>query len=516
MSKPTDNTTGAGDGGQVNGLGAWLIATLAAGALYLGTMAPGVAWGDSGDAQVRVALGQLYDRTDLSRSHVPYYVLATAMSRLGIESARAANLVSAVAGALIIGNVAWILTMLVRRRAAVACGVFLLMFSHALWHLATVAEVMTLSVMLLSLELGLIVKFVRSRRPAWLVSALLVNGLGLATHNMSLLIWPAYVVLLVVCARTGRSVSRRALAAGAVAMLIGASPLIYVFVHGRADHGSAYETLHAMLSGRYTSHVFNSALSVRAVMRMAGYSGYSFPSPVALLSIPGLWVFWRWRERGLRWFFVIALAGYFGFAIRYSVPDQHTFMLHGYLFGVILAAIGVDHLCAQRPSSIVSGLLVALSLLGPVVYASVPELLRQRFPDAAPIPKREVRYRDNFDWFLKPWHGSYEGPERFAREVFEDLPENALLVIDSTLRTPLLYVQAADDFRRDVEIVNAAAYQRWRSGFFDLASPERDLAVGDGRLFTVTDDRRYVDINVRSDRYAFVPRGAVFRVVHAP
>ena len=39
----------------------WLVAALCALALYLPSMAPGVLWGDSGDAQVRVLAGAIRD-----------------------------------------------------------------------------------------------------------------------------------------------------------------------------------------------------------------------------------------------------------------------------------------------------------------------------------------------------------------------------------------------------------------------------------------------------------------------
>lgn len=493
----------------------WVIAALAAGALYLATMAPGIAWGDSGNAQLRVLSGHWYDRQDLVRSHIPFYVVATALTRLGVDPARAANLVAAATGALTVSNMAWLIALLVRRRVAVVCGASLLLFSHALWHQATVAEVMTFSTMLLSLELVLVVQFVRQQRYGWLIAALLVNGLGLVTHNMSLLIWPAYVVMIALNWKAIPKPRGGALALAVLALGVGASPLIVLFVQAWQRTGDAGYVLGEMLTGRFGGHVFNTSLSFGSMARIVGYTCYSFPSPLIFLSLVGAGVFWRSCERSLRFFLMVAFLGYFGFAIRYTVRDQHTFMVHGYLFGIILVAMGVDWLSTRHPSPRLAIALIAMASTAPVVYLIVPEYLRTHYPDFAPLPHRHVRHRDPFDWFLKPWRHGNHGPKRFAREVFDGLPQEAVLVVDSTLMPPLLYLQAGQGLRRDVQIIGAGPFQPWFDAPFDMAPESRDAAIQGGRMFTVTDDRRYLSSQLRDAPYRFIPHGIVFQVSRA-
>jgi hypothetical protein len=158
-----------------------------------------------------------------------------------------------------------------------------------------------------------------------------------------------------------------------------------------------------------------------------------------------------------------------------------------------------------------------MTLMAPIVYAVVPDALARRRPDLLALPDRDTPYRNDVDWFLKPWRESYAasggGPERFARETLSDLPENAILVAHSTVMPPVPYLQSSEGLRRDVRIVNAGQYQPWFSGGFDLDSPDRGRAIGAGRLFTISNQREYLNALIRGDEYDYVSVGRVFRVV---
>ena len=142
------------------------------------TMAPGVLWGDSGDAQVRVLAGEWTDARELARTHITYYAAAIGLHRFGgLDAALAANLVSALAGAITVANTCWLLSLFVRRRLAVVCGGALLLVSHTLWQLSTGAEVVTFSTMCLSFEMVMVTRFAQTSRARWLALAALANGI---------------------------------------------------------------------------------------------------------------------------------------------------------------------------------------------------------------------------------------------------------------------------------------------------------------------------------------------------
>lgn len=498
-----------------NPLLVWIIAFGIAAALYLLTSAPGLIWGDSGNAQLRVLLGHFFDRSDYSRSHITFYIICRGLSRLGADPARTATTVSALAGAVTVANTALLMAFFTKRRTAIICGATLLMCSHALWHLSTVAEVNTLSTALLSLELVLVVGFLRRRRGGLLAAALLVNGLGLATHNMSLLMWPAYFVLVVCASRARSPIPWRTLALSGGAFVVGASPLIALFVFLVRQDGDPAHVFGEMLTGRYAVHVYNSTVPLRLLLKTAAYTLYSFPSPLVALSVVGAVVFWRTVDRATVWFFAAALFVYAVFAIRYNVPDQHVFLLHSYIFLAVLTAMGVDWLCAKRASKALTAILIAIALPAPLIYAVTPTLLRQRFAEVSKkfLPKRELPFRDNARWFLQPWHFAYHGPEVFARVTLNALPPNAVLDVDSTPMPPLLYLQHTEKLRRDIQFVSGKLFQTWFAEPFDIEGDQRDRTIADERLFTLTPHRKIWNYRLRGAEFDVVPSHSVYRIV---
>ncbi len=491
----------------------WLLATIAAALLYGLTLAPGVAWGDSADAQVRVHLGQWVDRKDLVRSHMPFYIVATALAKPGLTPALAANLVAAAAGALTVGNVVWLIALLTRRRIAIFTGTCLLMLSHALWHVSTVAEVMTFSTMLLTFELVFLLYFIKQSRFRWLLAALLANGFGLATHNMAVLTWPAYIAVLLYMRNAIPSPRGPSLLVAFLALLAGASPLADVFLTGMKANPDASAVIHDMLIARYGSFVFNTSLP-STVVRAVAYICYSFPSPLLFLLPIGLVALWRTSARPTAVLFTLAFAAHFLFAVRYNVPDQHMFMLHSLVLGAVLIGFAVDRITAARPSAKLATVLALISLTGPVVYAVLPNVLRRYPRDLVGLPSRKLPHRDAYRWFLQPWRHGYTGPQKFAQETLEALPPEAVLAVDSTPMPTLVYLQAVSGFRRDVRIPGAERFQNWLEPL-DPTSPELVEAIGAGRVFTITDDQKQLPPALRDPKYEFIRLGPVFQVVFA-
>ncbi len=492
----------------------WMFATLAAGLIYVLTMAPGLAWGDSANAQTRVLLGHLVDPQDPVRSHVTYYAVASAVARLGMSPALASNFVSAIAGAVTIGNVALILSLLTRRRVCVVATTAMLTFSHVLWHQATVAEVMTFSTMLLTLEIAAVVLFVR--QPTWrpLAAAFFANGLGVATHNLAGLTLPALAAMLFIARprfAIGRGVLAWVLPAG-IAWLIGLSPLLFVFVNTYDPSLGVLDALIGLLVGRFGGQVFNLTVPFVAILKLAAYGLYSFPTPLIAFGFVGCLQLFRSTSRPFFAYWVVGVLVHLLFAVRYNVVDQHAFLLHSSVFATILIGLGLDRWLAHRRSTGTAALIIILSLIAPATYAIFPEILRRHFSDTAIVPRRVVAHRDRFNWFLKPWRNGDDGPSRFAADTLTDLPPGAVLAVDSTLMFPILYVQNDHNFRTDVQIVGARGFQPWLESFITLDGGAADQFIRAGRLFTVTDDRSYVNGHLRDACYQFKPRGTVFQV----
>ena len=488
----------------------WILTVASAVVLYAWTMAPGVLWGDSGDAQIRVLTGAITDARELARAHAPYYAVAIGLHRLtGADAAWAANLVAALAGAVTVANFAWLLTHFVRRNVSLMSGTAMLLLSHTLWQLSTGAEVVTFSTMCLSFELAAVVSYLKARRPFWLVLAALANGIGWSTHNLAMLTWPAYAVLIAMEWR--RRPPARVLAAAGTAWLIGVLPLAVLTGMEYSQMGSASDTVRSLLVGRYSRQVFNVELGFGTAARAMAYVAMNFPTPLVLMA-PWGWL--RLRRFALRetwWFLTVAGGLYALFALRYRVPDQYTFFVHAYLFLVLCAAAGVEGLLDRWPSQRIVTAVLILSALGPATYAVAPPIARAIPATRAFLPAREIPHRESYSWFLRPWRTGYRGANRYVEDVFGILPPDCALIVDEMMRPPLLYMQERDGVRPDVIIPDPRYPSNGlRPGTLDEASATPFIQAG--RLFAGSTAPTSIPSWLADGPYTVKPFGPVFRV----
>jgi len=489
-----------------------MTAFVSATILYLATMAPGELWGDSGDCQLRVLAGEFDDPRELARAHVTFYAVAIAVHRwLGVDAALSANVVTALAGAVTIANFAVLAGMVGQQRLAIVAATAMMMLSHTLWQLSTGAEVVTFSTCLLTLELILFIRFLRTGSRRMLVLTALVNGLGLATHNMAMLTWPAYTILLVVGRRRLRA-SAGLVAVVAAVWLIGAMPLLVLFIEQCRQLGSGSAALSSLLFGVYSQEVLNLGITPELVFKQFAFLGLNFPTPLILLALPGWWMCGRRVSRS-EWIYLSAgLATFAAFAFRYTVPDQNTFWVHAYLYVILFAAVGIDWLLRRNPGVFSRVLVLLLAVIAPAYYGVVPTIVCDMPFMTRLLPARQVPYRESCRWLLTPWRTGYDGARRYASEVLAVLPEGAVLLAGDTMRRPIEYLHANDGLRPDVRLPYRQNSRPWQT---DLSMNEAELKpfVQQGVLFSVSDVYGYSPRWLFDGGYRFEPFGLVYRVL---
>jgi hypothetical protein len=519
-SHAVDSSAASGEGG-VGRTWAWTAAGAAALVLYRATMAPGLLWGDSGQAQLQVLLGGWYVQDEIVRSHVLYYALCRIAAWCGASAAGSANVIAALGGAVTVANFAWLAASLCRTRVAVAAATIALLLSHTHWHFSTGAEVVTLTTALLTAELIALVKLVETRRLRWVFLLALANGLGVSNHNFAFLMWPVYVFLALRFRRAWSGFRFRATILAAIGLTIGAAPVLALCVDHFLAHRSLGATVESFLVGHYAPNVANLSRLPQLLARTGLAFPLNFPTPLLLLGFIGVFAVRGLRSGVLRWALWLGGAIHLAFAARYDVPDQHTFLVPTFVFFALMMAVGLDRWAANRSGRGVFVTLIALACIAPIVYAAAPPLLRRFAPDLSFFPQRDVAYRDPYDWFIKPWRTGYNGPERFAREALAVLPPDALLVVDSTLYAPVNYVQAAESLRRDVRLDCTLAEQDWLSPITSDADAYRYELLRSGRLFAASDVKRYQPHWLRrwmegETPVRFEPVGPVYKVVPFP
>ncbi|UCF34774.1 MAG: DUF2723 domain-containing protein [Phycisphaerales bacterium] len=484
-------------------------------------MSPGVTWGDSGEAQLHVLMNDWYVHGVIVRAHVLYFAIARVLFFVfPIDAVAAANVTAALFGAVTVANVSWLLSTFCSRRIAVLCGVALLAFSHTLWQLSSAAEVVTLSTALLTAELAFLVKLMETRRLRWLGLLLFANGLGVSNHNFALLMWPVYIV---VAARFWRSWSEnrlRAACVGLVCLLLGMVPVLLLCVDDYLARGSLSGTMHSFLAGHYLRQVRNVSDLLHLALRSILMAILNFPTPLLLFVVVGPMALRRRVHRGVFWFLGLSGLVYLLFGFRYNVPDQHVFLVPAFVFVAIFIGAGIDSFLSKSRPAGLRAVLCLLALLGPIVYAAAPPVLRSNAPTLLPLPTREVLHRDRFNWFIRPWRAGDDGPERFARESFELLPQDAWFFVDGTLLPPLNYLQVVEGLRKDVRLDNPHARQDWLERVGLEGDKIREAALQQGLAFSSTDQYRNLlpwlrERERRQGGLIYEPVGHIFHVARA-
>ncbi len=514
MSESTSHDPSAtlGHRGKSPGI-TWTLTFVGVAALYLFTVAPGILWGDSGEAQLRVFTCQLHDFREIARSHVTYYAIACGLTKLfAADPIYTANMVSALAGAATVANLTVLCAGFVRSWVALASGALLLAFSHTHWQMSAGAEVVSFSTMFMTLELLFVVLFIRRRSFIYILLAGLAGGIGWSTHNFALLMWPAYFVILLSKPECVKSLSFRRVLLIALFWLVGVLPLICSMFGQVENVDNNTGTMTSLFVGIYGRNVFNASISAGMLFQVLAYICMNFPTPLLFLLPLGVWRIAKTQDRAISVFLIVGAATYFGFAARYNVPDQYTFLMHSYIYFALFIAVGVDWILERFGRSWFKALTILLASLAPLFYAILPELAEQHLVGRISLPLRVLPYRPPFEWFLQPWRCGNDGAERYAQEVLESLPQNAVLIVDSTTSRPINLVQGTQQFRLDVRMPTDHLARPWASEFV-LQESEIDELVAQSLLFCTLEKTWYwMEWNM-AERFEVVPFGLVYQVV---
>lgn len=434
----------------------YVAVLIAAGVLYGLTVAPGALWQDNGMAQVRVLKHDYVGVYGLALAHPLFYLLAQMFQFLPFtESAFKTNLVAAVCGVVTVANiyllVNWLLVASSHRRLAAILSAVGLMLAHTFWQHAALAEVYTVSTVILTFELLALVRFVQTGRIGWWLAVCFLNGLECSNHVLALItlasfgIWSLFIML-----KEGKKLPAYWIIPGVLLWVIGCLPYEVFGLHAWQAGEPLNTVLHSMLFGQFQSQVLNMKLSLGLLFTTIGVIGLNFATPNLLLIPAGILAGRKKIESSLFFFFLLTTILHLGFAVRYPVRDQYTFFIMSVLFLAVWLGIGAAWVL-EWWSSRARAVLIVFALLPPLLYAVLPGIVHCYYPKFAwpPIP-----YRDAATFFLHPWKSGYDGADRLTREVFALAGPDAIILVDSTSSYPFLYHQLAHGKRTDIRIVS--------------------------------------------------------------
>ena len=482
--------------------------------VYLLTLAPGV-WGfDSGE----LATGA-YTLGIVHPPGYPLYLLVAKLFTLLLpigEVAYRLNLLSAVFAALTVYFLYDLILQLTKKRIVAWCTAGFFAFTNYFWQMALVAEVYTLHTLFLVLCLSILQRYTRDKQDKWVYLFALVYGLSLCNHTSGILFSLAYAWILLSHGYLNRQWLRKIVLAG-VCFFIGLLPYLYFPIRNQSSqiinypqqyYGIDISTLQGiwwMVSGK-AYQFFKFAYELNELpAEVFDYSSFlwrNFMGIGALLGILGLAYLGR-----KQWKLAVALLLLFSanviFYINYRVLDKDIMFLPSYLIFTIFIAFGI--LAIVQYLSRLMQKIPKMTRANQVVVFLICLL---------PISALALNWR----WV--DMH-NMEGPERFANQVFVNLPEHSIVVADWSSAVVLEYFQVVYGQRRDIEIYNrsrinvALYYHNWMRGLShqdnldsilrsELAKIEE--SIGQRSVYMTEYDQDFETL------YRYIPEGSYFKL----
>lgn len=413
--------------------GLWFGVFAAALLLYALTADRYAQWQDSGWQQLRVVTGVIRHPFGLALYHPLQYFLGRLMLRIpGLEPALAVTLVSCLASAVAVANIAIVIARLTRSSLATLVGAAAFALSHTFWQNATHTESYGLVLALLSAEWLCIAVYAQNRRWVLLPVLALLNGLGVANHMLAALATPVDVVIILAGVRRHRRGVLLALAA-ALAWAAGTLPYSMYVWATYLGSGDLAGTLRSALFGDFERNVLNTHVSLRTLLLSIGYIVYNFPGLTLPLSIYG--IMRRSAIPGLlARVLLVELVLYLLFVIRYSILDQYTFFVPVYAILAVFAGVGLHQALLRartRWRHALAAAAVVTACWTPLVYPAAAVTLRRWGLLRGLVGNRP--YRDGYRAFLVPWGVGDDHVEALHRDLLRLADGSGFVVLGAKM-----------------------------------------------------------------------------------
>jgi len=409
--------------------------------LYGLTVQQGISWQDSGLLQWRILTGDYIGSLGLALAHPLYIAIGRLFLLIPFGSDfMLLNFCSSAGMAVTLANVSVLGFLLTGRRWIGLMTASMLAVMYTPWWLSTIAEVYTWNTAFFTAELIFFIVCVRKPSLGSLVGLFLCSGLNLSVHNMALLSLPVYGTwaLFLVCRRR---LSPACIALAGLAYVCGAAPLVWLVVQEILQTGSLQASVESMLVGRYAANVLNVSSTGPLMAVNAALSSLNFLHPGLILGVLGWAAMVKRIGKPLGWSLLILLGLQGLFFVRYSVPDQFTFIVPTLVLFSLGMAVGMDVLAcrsAAMKKTVVTACLFSMALM-PLTYAVLPPILEVLNLNVK--RERVLPFRDEMRYWIVPWKHTEKSAEQFARTALLEAAPDGLIVCDSTSYYPLILMK---------------------------------------------------------------------------
>lgn len=451
--------------------------------LYTSTLAPTVLWFDEGHLQLRAVMGDLGS----SAGHHPLWVwVAHQFSKLPVgELAGRVNFVSAFFGTCTLLVLLAIFFELDLDRKMGFAAAMAFSVSHTFWSYAVKAETYALTIFLMSLHVLFALKWYNSYRFRYLLLLACVTGLGFSTHLMMALYLPGLSWLLFV-RRKHLSIGRIVLSG--LSFLAGTALLLaLLFVDAGRLNLSLSDTLYRAVftfdGYSFSSSFFDFSLDMLwfDIIEWLSFLTLQFLGLAGIAAIIGFWRCLRFKpiDSQLGIYLLLLFLGVMVFSFSYRIGERYAFYLPSYFPISVCILIGLQWLWERTAERVVRlrgalfGVLLAILVVVPVALYYI----------APAVVARGITYRDSRHvpgpsgarYFLWPPKNDYWDARVFAESTLHALPDDAVLLADPVLASPIVYLQRVESLRPDVVV----HYCCWDIEARIVEYDDRPIAIAD-------------------------------------
>ena len=438
-----------------------LLALLA----YLRTMRPTFGWGDSSElitAAYHLGVGH-------SPGYPTWMLIFHPFSRLPIgDVAFRVNFANALFGAVAVGLLYLVYRAITGNRIAAAVGALSFAFAATFWDITTETDVFTLHVCLAATILLIALRWrrARARGDAWLYLLSWVIGVSLGNHALIVLMAPP-LIYLVWSTRGWRFFTAKRVLICTGFLALGLAVYVYLPIRGAADPPPHVNNPHSLTEvwAQLTAPGARESMFDRGLGVVLGRSWYYLTRLIeefgwggVIFGLFGLGALWR-RDRPLAVFLAAVALLAVAYASNFSIFDIYTYYLPlhivwgGFLAMGAASALALGEKAIERAQrgrgALTRGWRVAL--IAALLLALPFSLFSAHLP--------EVDGRDEY------------GSERFARAVFGQVEQGAMILADWWTIAPLGYLKYVEGERMDVTLFPGPSIYT-DDGFIDFSEEE--------------------------------------------
>jgi hypothetical protein len=432
----------------------YILVLAAALGLYALTCSPGFLWQDSGMYQYRIWHGDIEGGLGLALSHPLYHIIGIAVKAIPLgEFPFRINMISAVCGAVTVANIFLLVWLWGRNIFAAFLSAISIGLSWTFWQHSVITECYTLYTAVFSLELVCLYLYFAKGQNKWLYWTAFLNGLSISNHLWGILPLAIYGLL-----ATWLIYKKRMKPIGLLSVLFlwiaGASIYLSLIIKALVAGGDFIAVMQSALFGSsWSEDVLNTTMTGKVFAENLLFIFYNFATPNLLLVIGGMYFIYKYcKLRVFSAVFAAITVLFFVFAFRYTVPDRYAFFLPFYCMVSILVGLGGKILFEKFTNKTVLVLLGIFALMPIAVYIITPVIAENQGINLG--TRRDIPYRNDYTYFLRPWQQSNNAPERFAKQAMTVADNNDFILADGTTVYALWYAKQQQDINSNVKILS--------------------------------------------------------------